>query len=65
MQRPSIESIRLEIKVKKDRLRDEMAMALLVPLSKEYNDNEGANKALCKRAYEIAEQMLKERDNYL
>ena len=65
MQRPRIESIRFEIKEKKDRLRDEIAMKLLTSLANDYNDNEGANEALCKRAYTIAEQMIKERDNYL
>lgn len=62
MQRPSIESIRLEIKEKKDRLRDDFAAKIVSAYV-----SRGLNKDdnwICKRSYEIAEQMLKERGNY-
>jgi len=60
-QPPSIEDVKRQIKNKNNLLRDDIAIKVLASLSTDYNDYE----ALCKAAYEIAEQMMKERQNYL
>jgi len=58
---PSIDLIILEGKKKKDKLRDDFAMRIAASNAPFFTDQD----LLCKYAYEVAEKMLKERDNYL